>query len=398
MIVLAIETTTRAGSLALVRDDRVVASVNGASTRTHAERLPREAIEFLATHGLGLADVTLLAVVSGPGSFTGIRVGMAAVQGLAFAGRQDAIGIGSLEATVEAWLAGADRQAALVCACLDAARGEVYFALNEVAEGAATLEACRQLMGPAVAAPSAASAMVARFAAGASVVFVGDGAERYAAELAAPWRAAGRGERVQVMGWPVPLAEGAARIAARRGSDAGAPHALRPIYVRRPDVELASERKGVGPPAAVAISISRATSDDIESVERLQRATFSNPWGAEAIRWEMDNTDVARLYVMRDSAELVGYCACWVVFDELHINSLATDPGRRRKGLARHLLKHVLSEAQAEGATSATLEVRASNIAARRLYEGLGFSVEAVRRDYYQQPREDALILWKRGL
>jgi len=147
------------------------------------------------------------------------------------------------------------------------------------------------------------------------------------------------------------------------------------------------------------MSIGRAVSNDIADVEHLQRVTFSNPWGADAIRWELDNTDVARLYVMRDPAgALAGYCACWVVFDELHINSLAIDPARRRTGLARHLLRHVLAEARAEGATSSTLEVRASNVAARQLYEGLGFTVEAVRRDYYQHPREDALILWKRGL
>ncbi len=102
---------------------------------------------------------------------------------------------------------------------------------------------------------------------------------------------------------------------------------------------------------------------------------------------------------MRDaSGVLVAYCACWMVFDELHINSLAVDVARRREGLARRLLIHVLGEAADAGATAATLEVRRSNAAARGLYEGLGFSVEGIRRDYYQDPREDAIILWKRHL
>jgi ribosomal-protein-alanine N-acetyltransferase len=87
-----------------------------------------------------------------------------------------------------------------------------------------------------------------------------------------------------------------------------------------------------------------------------------------------------------------------MVFDELHINSLAVDTARRRHGLARALLIHVLDEAVRAGATAATLEVRSSNTAARALYEGLGFKVEGIRRDYYQDPREDAVILWKRGL
>src|SRR5205085_4636669 len=124
-----------------------------------------------------------------------------------------------------------------------------------------------------------------------------------------------------------------------------------------------------------------------------------NAWGAEALRWELNNTDVARLYLMRSaSGQLVAYCACWMIFDELHINSLAVDAAFRRRGLARQLLTDVFRDAIAGGARSATLEVRHSNTAARRLYERLGFAVEGVRVDYYQQPREDALVLWHRSL
>jgi ribosomal-protein-alanine N-acetyltransferase len=134
-------------------------------------------------------------------------------------------------------------------------------------------------------------------------------------------------------------------------------------------------------------------------VESLQHLTFTNPWGADAIRWELENTDVARLYVARaPDGTLVAYCACWVVFDELHINSFAVDPAWRRRGVARQLLRRVMEESAAAGVRSATLEVRRSNDAARHLYESLGFTIEATRRDYYQEPREDALILWNRAL
>jgi ribosomal-protein-alanine N-acetyltransferase len=142
-----------------------------------------------------------------------------------------------------------------------------------------------------------------------------------------------------------------------------------------------------------------AATDDLRDVEALQRCTFTNPWAVDAIRWELEKTDVARLYVMHDRrGDLLAYCACWMVFDELHINSLAVDPARRRQGLALRLLDAVRDDAVRDGARSATLEVRRSNEAARALYERLGFVVEAVRRDYYQAPREDALILWHRHL
>jgi ribosomal-protein-alanine N-acetyltransferase len=87
-----------------------------------------------------------------------------------------------------------------------------------------------------------------------------------------------------------------------------------------------------------------------------------------------------------------------MIFDELHINSLAVEEGWRRRGVARRLLAHVIRHAVEAGARGATLEVRASNQAARALYEGLAFKVEGLRRDYYQEPREDALILWNRDL
>jgi ribosomal-protein-alanine N-acetyltransferase len=148
------------------------------------------------------------------------------------------------------------------------------------------------------------------------------------------------------------------------------------------------------------VTIRRATTpSDLAAVDRLQRQTFTNPWGVDALRWELEHTDVARLYVAETPAgEVVAYCACWMVFDELHINSLAVDEPWRLQGIARRLLVDVLADAVRSGARTATLEVRESNAAARALYEGLGFRVEGVRRDYYQHPREDALVLWHRRL
>ena len=92
---------------------------------------------------------------------------------------------------------------------------------------------------------------------------------------------------------------------------------------------------------------------------------------------------------------IAAFCCVWVVLDELHINNVAVRPEFRRRGFARMLLEHVMDEATRRGATRATLEVRRSNVGALRLYERLGFSVAGVRPNYYTNPVEDALILWR---
>ncbi len=149
------------------------------------------------------------------------------------------------------------------------------------------------------------------------------------------------------------------------------------------------------------ITVTRVTPDaidDVDAISVLQSETFTNPWSAQSLRWEIANTDVARLYVMRADTVLIGFCACWVILDELHINSVAVGDGWRRRGLASRLLRDVCRDAAGTGATQATLEVRRSNTAALGLYERLGFTCEGVRKDYYQTPREDALVLWCRNL
>lgn len=148
------------------------------------------------------------------------------------------------------------------------------------------------------------------------------------------------------------------------------------------------------------IVIERATADvDLAEVAALEAASFTNPWTFEMLQKELSRSDVARVYVLRlPDRRIAAFCACWIIFDELHINTIAVDAAHRRGGLATTLMRHVMREAAAEGAARATLEVRRSNEAARRLYQRLGFTEGGVRAGYYTGPVEDALILWFDGL
>ena len=138
--------------------------------------------------------------------------------------------------------------------------------------------------------------------------------------------------------------------------------------------------------------------DDIQDIVELEAVSFTNPWPREMLARELAESTVARLYAARTAeGRLVGFCLCWLIVDELHINTIAVAPAARRRGLARRLVRRVLADAAAAGARRATLEVRRSNTAAIALYQQLGFSVCAVRPRYYTKPDEDALILWREG-
>lgn len=136
--------------------------------------------------------------------------------------------------------------------------------------------------------------------------------------------------------------------------------------------------------------------EDLDGVLEVEAQSFTNPWTREMYSWELQNRSVCHVLVVRtDDCPVAGFCAFWLVFDEIHINNLAVRPQLRQQGIGTALLHHVLAEARCLGARRATLEVRASNDQARRLYQRLGFYVAGTRRNYYTNPVEDALILWR---
>ena len=139
--------------------------------------------------------------------------------------------------------------------------------------------------------------------------------------------------------------------------------------------------------------------DQIDSVVAIEEASFTHPWTRDMYLAELDNRGVSFCFLAQDAAgAAAGFCSFWRVLDELHINNLAVLPEHRRVGVASALLAFVLQEGVRMGARRATLEVRRSNEAARRLYERFGFTVAGVRRGYYTRPNEDALVLWRESL
>lgn len=133
---------------------------------------------------------------------------------------------------------------------------------------------------------------------------------------------------------------------------------------------------------------------DLDGVLAIEQASFNNPTTRAWYEGELKRPDVCFIYVLRTADQPVAaFCAFWLVAEQAHINNLAVLPELRGRGLGTQLLEVITHEAAQLGASVLTLEVRQSNDAARRLYERAGFYQDGVRKNYYTNPVEDALIL-----
>lgn len=236
MWLLALETTTREGSVALLRDDTVVAERAGAPDLSHAERLPADIAAVLAEAGLTASNIDLFAVASGPGGFTGLRIGLAAIQGLAVALDRPAAGVPTLPAL--AWAAlDADPALDAAGAWLDASRGEVFAgAWSRPPAGADAWPL------PALVTASAAAAgeILARWATAVDARVMPVVAACGPAAIAAL-----HGAGYRTLPPPARLAATIGRIGWRMHALglSGPPHALEPEYVKRADVEIDRDRR-----------------------------------------------------------------------------------------------------------------------------------------------------------
>ena len=148
----------------------------------------------------------------------------------------------------------------------------------------------------------------------------------------------------------------------------------------------------------VILRIEPMTFEDLPRVRLIERASFFNPWPVDAYRNELMTNRLASYVVARLGGDVIGFAGLWVMVDEAHVTSFAVDPRWRRRGVGERLLLALLDIAVARNAREATLEVRLSNMPARRLYEKYGFRPVGIRPRYYSDNGEDALIMTTEAL
>lgn len=134
--------------------------------------------------------------------------------------------------------------------------------------------------------------------------------------------------------------------------------------------------------------------DDIDAVQVVERASFAVPWPANAFRHELTQNKNAHYIVAKEGGHIVAYAGLWLSLDEAHITTFAVLPEYRRRKIGERMLVSLFDRAGRLGAEWLTLEVRASNIGAQKLYEKYGFRPAGIRRRYYSDNNEDAIIMW----
>jgi len=134
---------------------------------------------------------------------------------------------------------------------------------------------------------------------------------------------------------------------------------------------------------------------DAADMAELELLCFSDPWKQEAIRKDIEDNPLARYTVAESEGRIIAFGGLWIVVDQGHIIDIAVHPAYRRKGIGRRIVALMIERSEREGALAHTLEVRESNEPALAMYASFGFHIVGKREHYYQNPDEDALILWR---
>lgn len=133
--------------------------------------------------------------------------------------------------------------------------------------------------------------------------------------------------------------------------------------------------------------------EHLEEVLDIERKSFPIPWSYQAFEFEVTENDFAFYIVALSNGRVVGYAGMWIVLDESHVTNVAVHPDLKGRGIGRALMTELLTRAVMLGAVKITLEVRVSNQAARSLYNSLGFVDRGIRKKYYSDNNEDAIIM-----
>ena len=363
MYVLAIESSSAVASVCITKDGDTIAESTTNINKTHSTTLLLMIEEvFSATH-LKVADMDYIAVSAGPGSFTGLRIGIATAKGLAFADNISCVAVSSLEALA----CNVPETDMLICPVMDARRERAYFGIYEYESGV-----IRNVLKDCVMEYDAIIELLKGY--DRNVLFAGDAVSVLREKV--------DDERFSFAPGHIslPMATGVAKAAMSmiESGKAVSPDALMPEYLTESQAERNRFRE--------------MTSEDIEIVARIEKESIPSPWSEKSFEESLENPD-AFFAVCESGGSVKGYAGMYISGAEAEITNVAVDKDFRHGGIGIGIVRYLISEGKKKGVSSFVLEVRKSNTPAISLYEKIGFKAVGERKDFYSNPREDAVIM-----
>lgn len=367
MKILAFDCSSKTLAAAIGEDQTVLASDYGTENRNHAPYLMPMVHELLEKTNLKMKDIDRIGVTIGPGSFTGLRIGIATAKGFADLLNLPVVPICSLDALAMNYR----NENKILVPILDARKNQVYAAVYDNRKGK-----MKKILNEIPISPlDDLSEHLKDFD---DILFFGDavpGWRERMEELYGARCSFGEEEFNGIRGESLIMLTADAEKTVS-GEE------LMPMYLRGVDAKA----------KFTDFKISEMKESDIPDLVELDKTAFPRPWNHNMFHSELHN-GYGHYWVIRTEGKITCYGGFWIIAEECHITNIAVHEDYRHMGQGRAMLEHLIKMAKLYGAHGITLEVRPSNANALSLYRSHGFVQEGLRKRYYEDG-EDAYIMW----
>ena len=375
MKILSIDTSSSICSVAILEDTKIIKEMHNFSEKEHSETLMPMIDELFKTTNLSLDNIGLIACSVGPGSFTGIRIGIATVKAFADAKNIPVVGVNSLEAM--AYLGVAQKGDGEFVSILDARNDNVYFAIYKMKKGQFSIYKNPEAMQISEAITYIDNLKL-------PIYFLGDIVNADLARIEQLYLSrvsiekansedVNKHEYLTNVG---PLAIGVAIAALNRYKNGiyGNSNSLTPMYLRKPQAQRQKEGKSDD------ISILEMSYTDLENI-KLNYSMFPNIWEYDVLQ---DDYNDSKYIVIKQNEEIYGFAGFRTIFEEMEIMNIVTKADKRNQGFASNMLSYILRYAHNHEMEKINLEVNENNLSAIKLYKTYGFQVVGKRNKYYK--------------
>ena len=384
MKILAIDTSSKKCSVCIYEDSHVIINLNNDDEKTHSVKLMPMVDQAFKETGLSLDDISLLACCIGPGSFTGVRIGISTVKAFADVKNIPVVGITSLESLAynvihdNSSVNTIDEKKTLICSLIDAKNNNVYCGLYYYNEKMNLIEIFAEDISVTI--EKIKNTFVKNNF--SDIIFVGDGAETYKNTIEDNFK----NENICICesesNFQCSPSLAKAGLQKYNEGNYGDSNSIFPVYLRKSQAERALEEK---------IKILPMTEADIEEISPNFQTEFDEFWNINNLKNDFQNPN-STYFVAKLDNEIVGFAGFLNICDEANIMNIVTKINKRHLGIGSKLLSQLIASAHEQNCKSITLEVNEHNAPAIHLYEKFNFKRIGLRKKYYNN-KDNAIIM-----